>query len=49
MITSTLFTRKKPLLQNAASDSSDLEHIFYVITQLHTHISWYRNTLHKTS
>jgi len=47
-ITSTVFTRKKPVLQNAAFDSSDHEHIFHVITQLHTLTSWYQNTLHKT-
>jgi len=38
----------KPLLQNAASHYSDHVHIFHVITQLHTLISWYWNTLHKT-
>jgi hypothetical protein len=39
---------KEALLQNAASVSSVLEHIFHVITQLHVFISWYQNTLHKT-
>jgi len=39
---------KQPLLQNAISDSSDHEHIFHVITQLRTLISWYQNSLHKT-
>jgi len=48
-ITSTVFTRKKPLLYNAVSDSSDHEHIFHVITQLHTLISWNWNTLQKKS
>jgi len=31
----------KPLLHNAASRYSDHEHIFHVITQLNTIISWY--------
>jgi len=47
-ITSIVFTRKKPLLQIAASASSDHKHIFHVITQLHTFPSWYQNTLHKS-
>ena len=47
-IASTFFIQKKPSLQNAASDSSDHEHIFHVITQLHIVISCYQNTLHKT-
>jgi len=32
LVTSTFFTRKKSLLQNAASDFSDHEHIIHVIT-----------------
>jgi len=42
------FTRKNPLLKNAASDSSHHEHIFHMITKLHTLISWYRSTLNKS-
>jgi hypothetical protein len=34
-ISSTFFPRKKSLLQNAASDSSDQEHILYVMTISH--------------